>query len=500
MYESMTLIEFLQASPGIIIFMMFSLLMALMLTGQRVFGVMGFVGVVFALVFIDRGALGYGFNAAIKLFNWYPMLTLPMFVFMGFMLSESGIANDMYHMFHVWFGGLRGGLAVGTLMVMLMISCMNGLSVAGMAIGCSVALPELLKRNYDKRMISGVIQAGSSLGILFPPSIVLVLYGMIAREQVKDLWLAGIGPALLLSVLFFGYVVIRCRINPALGPILPREQRNFSWTEKFKVLRAGILPILLVLSVIGSFFSFALGFKHFFTLDAFLFFYLAEIFRVGFSGFFEFLAAFLIALFKGRLTRKVFVRTLRETLNNSAMFLWIMMAALSFSAVFDSLHAVDVLKEFFTGDLGLSPWCVLFMMQLAFIVLGIFLDDTAMLIIVAPLFIPLVKELGFSSVWFGVLYTITCQIAYITPPFGYNLFMMRAMSPESLPIKDIYSSIVPFLVLMVIAIVLIMVFPDIALWFPDYVNGKALGPVDWLVTHCDWFRALCESAFHYTLP
>ena len=280
--------------------------------------------------------------------------------------------------------------------------------------------------------------------------------------------------------MFFGYVVIRCRINPALGPILPREQRNFSWTEKFKVLRAGILPILLVLSVIGSFFSGLTSLEESSAVGA--------------------LAAFLIALFKGRLTRKVFVRTLRETLNNSAMFLWIMMAALSFSAVFDSLHAVDVLKEFFTGDLGLSPWCVLFMMQLAFIVLGIFLDDTAMLIIVAPLFIPLVKELGFSSVWFGVLYTITCQIAYITPPFGYNLFMMRAMSPESITIKDIYSSIVPFLVLMVIAIVLIMVFPDIALWFPDYVNGKALGPVDWLVTHCDWFRALCESAFHYTLP
>ena len=192
MYESLSVVEWMVENPGIIIFLMFSLLMALMLTGQRVFGVMGFVGVVFALIFIDRGALGYGFNAAIKLFNWYPMLTLPMFVFMGFMLSESGIANDMYRMFHVWFGGLRGGLAVGTLLVMIMISCMNGLSVAGMAIGCSVALPELLKRNYDKKMISGVIQAGSSLGILFPPSIVLVLYGMIARDQVKDLWLAGV--------------------------------------------------------------------------------------------------------------------------------------------------------------------------------------------------------------------------------------------------------------------------------------------------------------------
>ena len=477
MYESLSLTEYLLSYPGIIVALMFSLLMVLMLTGQRVFGVMGFIGVVFALVFIDRGALGYGFNAAIKLFNWYPMLTLPMFVFMGFMLSESGIANDMYYMFHVWFGGLRGGLAVGTLLVMVMISCMNGLSVAGMAIGCSVALPELLKRNYDKRMISGVIQAGSSLGILFPPSVVLVLYGMIAREQVKDLWLAGIGPAALLSLLFFGYVVVLCRLNPKLGPILPKEQRNFSWAEKFKVLRAGILPILLVLAVIGSFFSGLTSLEESSAVGA--------------------LAAFLIALCKRRLTLKVFTKTLKETLDNSAMFLWIMMAALSFSAVFDSLHAVDVLKQFFTGDLGLSPWCVLFLMQLTFIVMGIFLDDTAMLIIVAPLFIPLVKELGFSPIWFGVLYTITCQIAYITPPFGYNLFMMRAMSPDCITIKDIYASIVPFLFLMVAAIVLIMVFPDIALWLPDYVNGKAVGPVDWLVAHCGWFRDLCASAFHY---
>ena len=145
--ESVGLIDFFLSMPELIILLMFSSLMCLMLTGQRVFGIMGFVGIAFALIFIDRGSLGYGFNAAIKLFNWYPMLTLPMFVFMGFMLSESGIANDMYHMFHVWFGGLRGGLAVGTLLVMIMISCMNGLSVAGMAIGCSVALPELLKRN-----------------------------------------------------------------------------------------------------------------------------------------------------------------------------------------------------------------------------------------------------------------------------------------------------------------------------------------------------------------
>lgn len=214
-------------SPEIVILLMFSTLMLLMLTGQRVFAAMGFVGVAAGLPLWGDGSTAIGFNAAIKLFNWYPMLTLPMFVFMGFMLSESGIANDMYYMFHVWMGSLRGGLAVGTLFVMVLISCMNGLSVAGMAIGCSVALPELLKRNYDKRMISGLIQAGSSLGILIPPSIVLVLYGMIARQPVSQLWLAGIGPGLLMTVLFLAYILIRCRLNPKMGPILPKEEAIF---------------------------------------------------------------------------------------------------------------------------------------------------------------------------------------------------------------------------------------------------------------------------------
>ena len=391
-------------SPEIIILLMFSSLMLLMLTGQRVFAAMGFVGVVTAMFLWGEGSTALGFNAAIKLFNWYPMLTLPMFIFMGFMLSESGIANDMYYMFHVWMGSLKGGLAVGTLLIMVLISCMNGLSVAGMAIGCSVALPELLKRNYDKRMISGLIQAGSSLGILIPPSIVLVLYGMIARQPVSQLWLAG------------------------------------------------IIPLLLIFSVIGSFFF---GFTSLVESSAF--------------GAF---AAFIVALCRRRLTWDIFKKILRETLDNSAMFMWVMMAALAFAAVFDGLGAVRALEGLFLNDWGMSPWQVLLLMQLSFVVLGIFLDDTAMLVIVAPLYIPLVVKLGFNPIWFGILYTITCQIAYITPPFGYNLFLMRAMSPKSITIGDIYASIVPFVGLMLLALVLIMIFPGIALWIPSLFGGN----------------------------
>ncbi|MDR1789816.1 MAG: TRAP transporter large permease subunit [Opitutaceae bacterium] len=434
-------------SPELIILLMFSTLMLLMITGQRVFGVMGFVGVICAICLWGDGGWEMGFSAAIKLFNWYPMLTLPMFIFMGYMLSESGIANDLYHMLHVWMGGLRGGLAIGTLFLMVMISCMNGLSVAGMAIGCSVALPELLKRDYDKRMISGIIQAGSSLGILVPPSIVLVLYGMIARQPIATLWLAGIVPGLMIAAFFLIYIVVRCKLQPSLGPALPASERNFTWGEKLRVLGAGILPVLLMLVVIGSFF---LGYAS-----------LVESSAIGA------LASMLIALFRRRLTRKVLHNTLKQSLNASAMFMWIMMAALAFAAVFDGLGAVRAIEKVFLDQWGLSPWMVLLLMQVSFVILGIFLDDTAMLVIVAPLYIPMIIKLGFSPVWFGILYTITCQIAYLTPPFGYNLFLMRAMSPPEFTIKDIYVSIIPFVAIMFLSLILIMFFPQIALWLPS---------------------------------
>ncbi|MBX3608525.1 MAG: TRAP transporter large permease subunit [Hydrogenophaga sp.] len=440
-------------SPELIILMMFSCLMLLMATGQRVFGVMGFVGVVAAMWLWggDGGATDMGFNAAIKLYSWYPMLTLPMFIFMGYMLAESGIADDLYHMLHVWMGSLRGGLGVGTLLLMVLISCMNGLSVAGMAIGCSVALPELAKRHYDKQMISGVIQAGSSLGILMPPSVVMVLYAMIARQPIDALWLAGIVPGLLLAGMFLVYIVVRCWLQPELGPAIPAEQNKHTLGERLRVLSAGVLPVLLMVGVVGSFF---LGYAS-----------LVESSAIGA------LASIFIALFRRRLTRTVFVNALRQTLNASAMFMWIMMAALAFAAVFDGLGAVKAVEAIFLEDWGLSPWQVLGLMILSFLVMGIFLDDTAMLIIVAPLYIPIIDGLGFSPIWFGVLYVLTCQIAYLTPPFGYNLFLMRAMSPPEFTIRDIYLSIVPFVLLMALGIVLIMVFPQIALWLPERFAG-----------------------------
>jgi len=431
--------------------LMFSSMMLLLLTGQRVFGAIGFVAVVAAvLLWGDRGGYDIGFAAAIKLMRWYPLLTLPMFIFMGYVLSESKIADDLYRMFHVWMGGLRGGLAIGTIGLMVLISAMNGLSVAGMAIGATIALPELLKRNYDKLMVTGVIQAGSSLGILVPPSVVLVLYAMIARQPVGQLWLAGAVPGLMMAALFIIYIAIRCRISPNLGPTIDRSELDqITRGEKYRLLLAGLLPV-------GIFAVMMVPFVNGWTS-------LVESSAIGA------LAAFFAAVAKGRMTRQVFETSIRQTLAITCMFMWIILAALAFGAVFDGLGAVKAIENLFTTQWGLNPWVILILMQLSFLLMGTFLDDTAMLVIVAPLYVPLVGALGFDLIWYGVLYTITCQIAYMTPPFGYNLFLMRAMAPPEITITDIYRSIIPFVGVMIVALILVMVFPQIALWLPGLI-------------------------------
>ncbi len=439
-------------SYELIALLMFVSMMLLLFSGQRVFGMIGFVAAAFSLALWGEGAFEMPFNASFVLLNWYPLVTLPMFIYMGYMLSESGIADDLYRMFHVWSGPVRGGLAIGTIGLMVVISAMNGLSVAGMSIGASIALPAMLKRGYDKVMVTGVIQAGSSLGILVPPSVVLVLYGMIARQPVGQLWLAGVLPGLLLAGLFIAYIAIRCWLQPRLGPALPPEERNVPFREKLRLLRAGILPFLIFFLMTGLF---LMGVPS-----------LVESSAVGPA------AATLAALVKGRLTWAVMEETIRKTLSISCMFMWIILAALSFGAVFDGLGAGKALQSLFVERWELNPWTILIMMQLSFILMGMFLDDTAMLVIVAPLYVPLVRALGFDLIWYGVLYTITCQIAYMTPPFGYNLFLMRAMAPKEITLADIYRSIIPFVAVMVVGLALVMIFPELATWLPKEVYSR----------------------------
>ena len=217
------------------------------------------------------------------------------------------------------------------------------------------------------------------------------------------------------------------------------------------MLRTGILPLLIFFAMTGLF---LLGVTS-----------LVESSAVGAA------ATTLVALGKRRLTRPVLEDTLNKSLGISCMFMWIILAALCFGAVFDGLGAVKAIESLFIERWLLSPWAVLIMMQVSYLVMGMFLDDTAMLVIVAPLYVPLIIALGFDPIWYGVLYTITCQVAYMTPPFGYNLFLMRAMVPPEISLLDIYRSIAPFVLVMCLAIVLVMMFPQVALWLPQHYYG-----------------------------
>jgi len=279
-----------------------------------------------------------------------------------------------------------------------------------------------------------------------------VLYGMIARQPVGQLWLAGVVPGLMMASLFVLYILVRCRLQPHLGPALPPEERQVSWAKKFRLLRAGILPLLIFFSMTGLF---LMGVTS-----------LVESSAVGAT------AATVAAMIKKRLSRQVMEEVIRKTLAVSCMFMWIILAALCFGAVFDGLGAVKAIEYLFVDRLDLGPWEILILMQLSYLVMGMFLDDTAMLVIVAPLYVPLVDHLGFDLVWYGVLYTITCQVAYMTPPFGYNLFLMRAMAPPEITLGDIYRSITPFVAVMILGLALVMIFPEIAMWLPNMYYAR----------------------------
>lgn len=433
-------------SYEVIAVFMFLTMFVVLLTGRHIYAIIGGVAALFAIFLWGRGGVMMPFNSSFTLINWYPLVTLPIFIYIGYMFSETKISEDLYQMMHVLMGPVKGGLAIGTIILMAIIAAINGLSVAGMSVGSSVALPEMLKRNYDKKMVTGVIQAGSSLGILIPPSVVLVLYGMIARVPVGRLWLAGVFPGLLMSALFIIYIVVRCHIQPKLGPVLPREYWDISFSEKLRALRAGVLPLFIIFMMSGLF---LMGVTS-----------LVESSAIGA------VATTIAALLKKRLTWKNMNNVLNQTVTVSCMFMWVVMAAMGFAAIFDGLGAVHAIESIFLGY-GVGPWGTIIIMQLSFILMGTFLDDTAMLIIVAPLYIPLIVKLGFNPVWYGVLYTITCQIAYLTPPFGYNLFLMKAMAPREISLSDIYRSIVPFVFIMAATIAILMLFPQIALWLPD---------------------------------
>lgn len=371
------------------------------------------------------------------------LIAVPLFVFMANILENSGVAEDLYEMMYRWMGRVRGGLGMGTVVICAIFAAMAGLSgVATITMGL-IALPSMLKRGYDKRMAVGCVSAGGTLGILIPPSVIMILYAFLCEESVGKLFIAGIIPGIILSLIFILYIGIRCWWNPVMGP--PIEEKS-SWIEKLRALKAMVLPLLLIIVVLGVIYTGVCT--------------PTEAASVGALG------AITCAIIHGRFNQRVLTRALSRTMMITSMVMWILIGAGAFTKLYTALGAPEMLNGIIS-DLQVAPWMMICFMMLIFFLLGMFIDPAGIIMICTPIFIPIVRALGFDTVWFGILFVINMEMGYITPPFGFNLFYMKAIVPPEISMVDIYRSIVPFVALEMIGLLIIIFFPELATWLPS---------------------------------
>jgi len=436
-------------SPELITGLLFGSLILFLVLGLPLVFVLGGVAVVFTYFLWGHEALYMVATRTFTSATSYVLLAIPMFIFMGNMLLKSGIADDLYRMMYHWLGRLRGGLAMGTVGVCTIFAAMVGVSGAATVTMGLIALPSMLKRNYDKSIAVGCIAAGGALGILIPPSVLMIALALFANISVGRLFAGGVFSGLLLSFLFCIYIGVRSLWQPRLCPPVPPEER-LPLRKKFALLRSVILPILLVTAVMGSIFAGAAT--------------PTEASGVGALG------SIICALVYRRLTWQNLRETCYSTLQLSCMVMWIIFAASCFTALYTATDAPQLAEALLMAVPG-GRWGTIVATQVIFLILGMLLDPLGIMMICTPIFFPIVVSLGFDPVWFGVLFVINMEMGFLTPPFGFNLFYLKAIVPKDITMGDIYRSIIPFVILQGFGLVLCMIFPQIILWLPNLVLG-----------------------------
>lgn len=428
---------------------MFSSMLILLLMGAPLAWALLISGVGSAYFMWGVNGLGLLVSSTFGVMDNFLLVALPLFIFMGLMLQRSGITDDLFEMMHKLMGGLPGGLGIGTVIICALIAAMAGVSGAATVSLGVIALPSMLKRGYDKKLVTGTIMAGGALGFLIPPSVLMIVYAFLARESVGKLFAAGLMPGLMLATIYIVYVLVRCRLNPKLGPPAPAEERP-DGIEKIKSLHALILPGLIISAVLGCI-VFGITTP-------------SEASAIGAAG------SIAAAAIYRRLNMEMLKDVLFSTTKLMGMLMWITMVAVFFSKIYIGLGAGSIVEELLE-DANLSPYWVIIAMLACYFIMGMFLDDFAIVFITVPLFVPIVQALGFDSTWFAVLFILSMQTAYLTPPFGYNLFYMRSVAPPEITIGDLYKAAIPFVIMQTIGLALVVAFPQIALWLPEQIFG-----------------------------
>ncbi len=442
--------------------LMFGSLAVLLMAGLPLAFVTGGLGCIFLFVFGDAAMLNILPSRIFPFMTDYQLSAIPLFIFMAAMLERAGLIEELFDVVYKFLGGLRGGLASATIIASTILAAMVGVIGAAEVTMGIIALPAMLKRGYNPQLACGSILAGGTLGILIPPSILAILFAVVAQQSVGELFIGAVFPGLMLSGVYILYVTARCYINPALGPALPKEER-VSLREKLALLKGIIAPLLLVALVLGVIFT---GIAT----------------PVEAAGIGTFGALFVAAIHR-RLSWLAVQEAATTTLKASAMVLWIIFGA----SIFVGFYIVNGGQQFVSETLigtGFGPYGILLLMMIVLIVLGMFLDWVGILLLAVPIFAPLMLAMQWDgllglpgvppedvALWFGVVYMVNMQMSFLSPPFGYALFYLKSVAPPEISIAVIFRSALPFLFLQAAGLAVCVLFPQIILWLPKQVYG-----------------------------
>ncbi|UTT86795.1 TRAP transporter large permease subunit [Vibrio pelagius] len=425
--------------------LMLVMMIGLLLTGMQLAFVTGFVAIFFTLFWFGPDALPLIASRTYSFASGYVFLAVPMFVLMAALLDRSGIARDLFDAMKSVGRRVRGGVAVQTLLVAVLLASMSGVIGGETVLLGILALPQMLRLGYDRKLAIGTTCAGGALGTMLPPSIVLIIYGMTASVSIGDLFKASFLPAFILAGCYIGYVLIRCKLNPSLAPIPSDEEIDEDMANKPSYFKALFFPLLSVATVLGSIYT---GIAS-----------VTEASALGVVG------IMISAAIRGELNFNMLKESAIATMRTCGMIMWIGIGASALVGIYNLMGGIDFVEEVILSLSGGSPLATLLIMMVILLVLGMFLDWVGVALLTMPIFVPIITSLGYDPVWFGVVFCLNMQVSFLSPPFGPAAFYLKSVAPKDISLGEIFSSLLPFIGLQVLVLGMVIVFPELAMWW-----------------------------------
>ncbi|RTZ18137.1 TRAP transporter large permease subunit [Vibrio aquaticus] len=425
--------------------LMLVMMIGLLLTGMQLAFVTGFVAIFFTLFWFGPDALPLIASRTYSFASGYVFLAVPMFVLMAALLDRSGIARDLFDAMKSVGRRVRGGVAVQTLLVAVLLASMSGVIGGETVLLGILALPQMLRLGYDRKLAIGTTCAGGALGTMLPPSIVLIIYGMTASVSIGDLFKASFLPAFILAGCYIGYVLIRCKLNPSLAPLPSDEEMAEDMANQPSYFKALFFPLLSVATVLGSIYTGVAS--------------VTEASALGVVG------IMISAAIRGELNFNMLKESAIATMRTCGMIMWIGIGASALVGIYNLMGGIDFVEEVILGLSGGSPLATLLIMMAILLVLGMFLDWVGVALLTMPIFVPIIISLGYDPVWFGVVFCLNMQVSFLSPPFGPAAFYLKSVAPKDITLGEIFTSLLPFIGLQVLVLGLVIAFPELAMWW-----------------------------------